>query len=181
MRKKTSVIYMRILYFLSDFMIPLVILYVIAYGLLTKVNIFDAFIKGAEDGIKVVVGIMPTLIGLLVAIGTLRASGALEMIGMKIGLLTQYIAFPQELVPLVLVKMFSSSAATGMLVDIYKTYGTDSRVGFMASVLMACSETIFYTIAVYYSVAKVKKTGYTLPGALLCTLAGIVATVLLLG
>ena len=82
---------------------------------------------------------------------------------------------------LVLVKMFSSSAATGMLVDIYKTFGTDSQIGFMASVLMACSETIFYTIAVYYSVAKVKKTAYTLPGALLCTLAGIVATVLLVG
>ena len=176
---------MKILYFLSDFMIPLVILYVIAYGLLMRVNIFDAFIKGAEDGLRVVVGILPTLIGLLVAIGTLRASGTLEFIGMQIGKVTQYFFFPQELVPLVLVKMFSSSAATGLLLDLYKTYGVDSEIGVLASVLMSCSETIFYTISVYFLATKDKEhkpvTGmrWLLAGALLSTLAGTMASVLL--
>lgn len=168
---------MRILYFLSDFMIPLVILYVIGYGLLMRINIFDAFLRGAKDGMKVVVGILPTLIGLMIAIAVLRSSGALEYIGMQIGRITKYVSFPQELVPLVLVKMFSSSAATGLLLDIYKTFGTDSRIGAMASVLMSCSETIFYTMAVYFSAAKIKKTGYTLQGALIATLAGILATI----
>lgn len=168
---------MKILCFFSDFMIPLVILYVIGYGLLMRVHIFDAFLRGAKDGMKVVAGILPTLIGLMIAIAVLRNSGALEYIGMQIGRVTKYVAFPQELVPLMLVKMFSSSAATGLLLDIYKTFGTDSRIGLMASVLMSCSETIFYTMAVYFSAAKIKKTGYTLPGALVATLAGILATI----
>lgn len=168
---------MKILYFLSDFMIPLVVFYVIGYGMLMRVNIFDAFVRGAKDGVKVVAGILPTLIGLMIAIAILRSSGALEYIGMEIGRITKYVSFPQELVPLVLVKMFSSSAATGLLLDIYKTFGTDSRIGLMASVLMCCSETIFYTMAVYFSAANVKKTGYTLAGALVAMLAGILATI----
>lgn len=170
---------MGFMVYLSNFMIPLVVLYVVGYGLLMKVNIFDAFIKGAEDGLRVVVGILPTLIGLLVAIGTLRASGTLEFVGMQIGKVTQYFFFPQELVPLVLVKMFSSSAATGLLLDLYKTYGVDSEIGVLASVLMSCSETIFYTMAVYFAAAKVKKTRYTLAGALFATFVGIVASVVL--
>lgn len=87
---------MKILYFLSDFMIPLVILYVIAYGLLMRINIFDAFLRGAKDGMRVVAGILPTLIGLMIAIAILRNSGALEYIGMQIGRITRYVSFPQE-------------------------------------------------------------------------------------
>ena len=78
-----------------------------------------------------------------------------------------------------LVKMFSSSAATGLLLDLYKTYGVDSEIGVLASVLMSCSETIFYTMAVYFAAAKVKKTRYTLAGALFATFVGIVASVVL--
>ena len=170
---------MELLVRLSNFVMPIVVFYIVGYGLLSKVNIFDAFIKGAKDGIQVVVGILPTLIGLLVAIAILRSSGTLDYVGAVIGKVTQGLAFPEQLVPLVLVKMFSSSAATGLLLDIYKNYGTDSQIGIMASVLMSCSETIFYTMAVYFSAAKVKKTRYTLPGALLCTFAGIVITVFL--
>lgn len=172
---------MKILYFLSDIMIPLVVLYIIGIGLLSKINLFDAFTKGAKEGIKVVAEILPTLVGLMVAIAVLRSTGTLEYLGMQIGKVTKYVSFPQELVPLVLVKMFSSSAATGLLLDIYKTYGTDSRIGLLASVLMCCSETIFYTMAVYFSVVKVKKISYTLKGALISTLAGILATVWIIG
>lgn len=168
---------MKLLMVLSDYMIPAVVLYIIGYGLLSKVNIFDAFLKGAKDGVRVVAEIMPTLIGLLAAIGVLRASGVLDIIGEGIGFFSGYLHFPKELVPLVLVKMISSSAATGLLLDIYKTYGTDSQLGTMASVLMSCSETIFYTMAVYFAAAKVKKTRYTLAGCLVATLAGIIATV----
>lgn len=177
--KTGTEVFMGVLVYVSNFMIPMVILYVVGYGLLAKVSIFDAFIKGAKDGISVVVGILPTLIGLMVAIGVLRASGTLEFLGMQLGKLTKFVCFPQELVPLVLVKMFSSSAATGLLLDIYKTYGTDSQLGILASVLMSCSETIFYTLAVYFSAAKVKKTRYTLAGSLFATFVGIVASVIL--
>ena len=115
----------------------------------------------------------------MVAVG--RASGFLEFLAQMIGKITQYIGFPGELVPLTIVKMFSSSAATGLLLDVYKEYGTDSYLGLVASISMSCTETIFYTMSVYFMTAKVTKTRYTLPGALLATLAGLAASVVLGG
>ena len=122
---------------------------------------------------------MPTMVGLMVAVGVLRASGFLEFLAQMIGKVTQYIGFPGELVPLTIVKMFSSSAATGLLLDVYKEYGTDSYLGLVASISMSCTETIFYTMSVYFMTAKVTKTRYTLPGALLATLAGLAASVVI--
>ena len=92
---------------------------------------------------------------------------------------TSCVGFPSELVPLVTVKMFSSSAATSLLLDVYKQFGPDSSLGTLASVLMSCSETIFYTMSVYFMTARVTRTRYTLAGALFATLAGIIASVLL--
>ena len=168
---------MKFLIYISDFIIPLIIFYVVGYGILNKKNIYDDFVHGAADGLKTVVGILPTLVGLMVAVGILRASGFLEFIGNMIGQVTEHFAFPAQLVPLTIVKMFSSSAATGLVLDIFKEYGT----GLITSIMMSCTETIFYTISIYYLSAKVKKTRYTLVGALITTLIGIIASVILAG
>ena len=157
--------HMHFLIYISAFVIPFVIFYIVLHGLMNKVNVYDVFIEGAKDGLKTVVGIMPTLIGLMVGVGVLRASGFLE--------------FPAPLVPVILVRMFSSSAATGLVLDIFKTYGPDSSIGQMTSIMMSCTETIFYTMSVYYMAAKVKKTRWTLTGALVATFAGVVASILL--
>ena len=140
---------------------------------------YDEFVKGAKDGLSTVIKIMPTLIGLMVAVGILRVSGFLDVIAGILGKFTAYIGFPSELVPLAIVKMFSSSAATGLLIDLFKEYGTDSRIGTIASIMMSCTETIFYTMSVYFLTAKVKKTRFTLSGALIATIAGIIASVCL--
>lgn len=124
---------------------------------------------------------MPTLIGLMVAVGILRASGFLEFLSGLIGRFSELIGFPGELVPLTVVKMFSSSAATGLLLDVFKEYGTDSYIGLIASVSMCCTETIFYTMSVYYMTAKVTRTRYTLGGAMFATFAGLIASVILAG
>ena len=144
-------------------------------------NVYEDFIKGAKDGFRTVIQIMPTLVGLMVAVGVLRASGFLNAVGKLFGGLTDKIGFPSDLVPLVFVKMFSSSAATGLVLDIFKTYGTDSYIGMITSIMMSCTETIFYTMSVYFLAAKVTKTRHTLPGALLATIAGIAASVILAG
>lgn len=170
---------MRFLYYLSDSMIPFVLLLVAGYGMLNKVDIFDAFVEGAVDGFKTVYKILPTLIGLMIAIGVLRQSGCLDYLANALKPVTALFGFPSELVPLVTVKMFSSSAATSLLLDVYKQFGPDSMLGTLASVLMSCSETIFYTMSVYFMTAKVTKTRYTLAGALVAALAGIVASVIL--
>lgn len=171
--------------FLSNLMIPLIIFLIISYGLSNHVNIFDAFVKGALDGLKVVAGILPTLIGLMVAVGILRQSGFLELLSGFMKPVAGILGFPAELIPLALVKMVSSSAASGLLTDIFKEYGTDSYIGFLAGVLMCCSETVFYTISVYFMATRDKVhqavTGgrWMLPGALLSTLTGTIASVVI--
>lgn len=170
---------MNFLLYVSDYIIPLIIFYVVGMAFLMKVNAYEEFVKGAADGLKIVIGIMPTLIGLMVAIGILRASGTLSIISSLVSPVTKILSFPSELVPLVIVKMFSSSAATSLLIDIYKEYGADSYFGTLGSILMSCSETIFYTMAIYFTAAGVKKTRYTLVGALTATLAGIIASTIL--
>lgn len=170
---------MKLLLFLSDIMIPLVIFYIVGFGLLMKRKVYEDFIEGAREGLKTVVSIMPTLVGLMVAVGVLRASGFLDAAADFLGRFTGKIGYPVQLVPLALVRMFSSSAATGLLVDIYKSFGTDSYIGLIASISMGCTETIFYTMSVYFIAAKVTKTRYTLAGALLATFAGLAASVLL--
>lgn len=172
---------MKILLFLSDLMIPLILFYIVGFGFLMKRNIYEDFVDGAASGLKTVVKIMPTLIGLMTGVGILRASGFLDMLGNLFGGILDRIGFPSELVPLTIVKMFSSSAATGLLLDIYKEFGTDSRSGLIASLILSSTETIFYTMSVYFIAAKVTKTRYTLPGALLATLTGTIASVILAG
>lgn len=159
----------RILLFLSDVIIPLFIVVILMAGLLNRRNAYEDFVKGARDGLKTAVDILPTLAGLLDAL-----AGVL-------GNCVDRIGFPSQLVPLAVVRMFSSSAATGLLLDVYEQFGTDSRLGRIASVMMSSSETIFYTMSIYFMIVKVKKTRWTLAGALVATVAGIMASVLLVG
>ena len=170
---------MNLFLFISDMIIPMTIFGIVCYGVMAKVEVYDVFIKGAKSGFFTVIKIMPTLVALMIAVGILRASGFLEMLSELLGKVTQYIGFPGELVPLTVVKMFSSSAATGLLLDLYKEFGTDSYIGRIASISMACTETIFYTMSVYFMTAKVSKTRYTLAGAMVATMGGLVASVIL--
>ena len=115
----------------------------------------------------------------MVGVGILRASGFLDLLSSVLGVITEPLRFPAELVPVSIVKMFSSSAATGLVLDIFKEFGPDSYFGIITSIMMSCTETIFYTMSIYFMTAKVQKTRYTLPGALFTTLIGTVASVIL--
>lgn len=163
----------------SDIIIPVVIFYIVAEGLAAKTDIYENFVKGAKDGIRVVLQIMPTLIGLMTAVGILRASGFLESLEKVTGRLLEFTGYPPELVPVTVIKMFSSSAATGLVLDIFQKFGTDSYIGMLTSIMMSCTETVFYTMSVYFMAAKVTKTRFTLPGALFCTFMGIAASAVL--
>lgn len=164
---------MKFLIYISDYIIPFIFFYIVGMGILTKQHVFDDFITGAKEGFKVVLDILPTLIGLMVAIGILRASGVLQILADVLKPFTDLIHFPSEVVPLVIIKMFSSSAATSLLLDIFKEHGPDSYLGRLCSIIMSSTETIFYTLAVYFMAAGVKKTRYTLIGCLLAMLTGV--------
>ncbi len=172
---------MQILVYLSDFCIPLLLFYLIGYGLLTKTDIYKEFTEGAKDGFHVTIGILPTLIGLMTGVGMLRASGFLEMLSKLLAPVAELILFPAELVPLVVVKMFSSSAATGLVLDIFREYGPDSYLGKVTSLICSSTETVFYTMSVYYMAVGVKKTRYTLAGALVATAIGVAVSTILGG
>lgn len=165
----------------SNFIIPAIIFGIIVYGVISGVKTYECFLKGAGEGLKIVVEIMPTLIGLLVGVGILRSSGFFDFLEGLLQPMAELVRLPTEILPLMIVKLFSSSAATGLVLDIFKYCGADSYAGVLASILMSCTETVFYTMSVYFLAAKVTKTRYTLPGALLATLAGAVASVILAG
>ena len=119
---------------ISNIIIPVIIFYIVAYGLAARSNVYEDFIKGAKDGFHTVIQIMPTLIGLMVAVGVLRASGFLDFVGGLFAGITARMGFSSELVPLILIKMFSSSAATGLVLDIFKNHGPDSLIGLTTSI-----------------------------------------------
>lgn len=170
---------MKFILYISTYLVPLVIFYIVGFAFLSKRPVFDDFIEGAKQGMKTVVQIMPTLIGLMTAVGVLRASGFLEFLSDLLEKPASLLQIPGEIVPVVLVRLVSSSAATGLLLDIFKNFGPDSYLGMMVSILESCTETVFYTMSVYFMTAKVTKTRWTLAGAMAATAAGIAASIIL--
>ena len=170
---------MRILSMLSNYMIPIIIFYIMGYGLLNRDKVYDIFVDGVKEGFKIVVGIAPTLVGLMVAVGVIRSSGTLEYLAKLLSPVGALLKVPAEVIPVILVRMFSTSAANGLVFDIFKEHGTDSTVGLTASIIMSCTESIFYIMSVYLLAVKVKKPRWILSGGLLATLAGVATSVVM--
>ena len=170
---------MKVILYLSDMMIPFVVFYIVGIGIIQKNKVYDDFIEGAKDGLKTVAGVMPTMVGLMIGVGVLSSSGFLNFFTKHIAKMTLKISLPPSVVPAMIVRMFSSSAATGLVLDVFKQFGTDSYEGLLSSIMMSSTETIFYTMSVYFMTAKVTKTRWTLAGALISTLAGIIASVIM--
>ena len=125
------------------YMIPFVLLYVVGYAFLKKRDAYGDFVRGAGEGIHTAFAILPTLVGLMTAVGILRASGFLKWLSDILGRLFAGIGFPVQLVPLAVVRLFSASAATGFLLDIFKEFGPDSKIGIIASLMLSCTETVW--------------------------------------
>ena len=168
---------MRIVDFISNLAMPLIILWIVTYGLVEKNKVFDDFLEGAKEGIEIVFSILPTLIGLFVAIGALRNSGVLDMIIRIITPLLNVIHFPSEIMPLAMLRPISGSGSIAVATDIMKTYGVDNSIGMMASVIMGSTETTLYTIAIYTSCVKIKKTRFVLLASLVADIVGMLVSV----
>ncbi len=157
----------------STILIPVIFVAILLYGYSNKINVYDTFIDGAKDGIGVVLNILPTLIGLMLAVGVLRASGVLDILTKLIEPIAKLIHFPSEAIPITLMKPISSSAATGLFIDILKKYGGDAFISKYIAVMLGSTETIFYTMSVYFTSVNIIKTRHTLKGALISNIAGI--------
>lgn len=168
---------MKIINYLSIIAMPTIILIIILYGFLEKNKIYDIFLDGAKEGIKIVYNIFPTLIGLFVAVGALRNSGILDLIINLISPIINYLKIPKEIMPLAILRPISGSAAMAIATDIMNNYGVDSKIGYITSVIMGSTETTLYTIAVYTSCIKIKNTRGILFAALIGDIVGMLVSV----
>ena len=156
-------------------LVPLIIAAVALYGMARRVDVYDALVQGAGEGLGVLLRIVPPLVGLLTAVYMLRASGALELAAQALAPVLTALGIPPETVALLLVRPVSGSGALAVGSQIMEQYGPDSAVGRTAAVMLGCSETTFYTVAVYFGAAGIRRTRYTIPAALTADLAAFVA------
>lgn len=169
---------MEIINYISIIAMPLIILLIIIYGVIEKKKVFDIFIEGTKEGIKTTIKILPTLIGLFFSVGALRSSGILDSIGELINPIIRILRIPMEIVPLALLRPISGSASLATATNIMETYGVDSLIGIMASVIMGATETTIYTIAVYSGYVNIKKTRGVMIAALIADFVGIITAVM---
>lgn len=166
--------------FVLDLILTMIVPFTIAgvaiYGAIRRVDVYNALITGAGEGLGVLVRIVPALIGLLTAVYMLRASGALDLAAEFLAPILDRVGLPSELVSLMLVRPISGSAALGVGAELMETYGPDSYLGRVAAVMLGSTETTFYTIAVYFGAVGITKTRYAVPAALCADLTGFLAS-----
>lgn len=169
---------MNIINYISNISIPLTILLIVIYGIAQKQPVFDTFIDGAKEGIEIIVNIFPTLLGLFLSINVLRASGVIDAITNLFLPFLNLLKIPPEILPLAILRPISGSASTAVATDIMTNFGVDSLIGLIASTIMGSTETTLYTIALYTSATKIKKTRFVLFAALLADFTGMIASVI---
>ena len=165
---------MSLINYISVVAMPIVIFIIIGNALREKVAVFDLFLKGTKDGLEIILKIFPTLIGLFVAIGMLRSSGVIDFITSVVSPITNFF-MPNEILPLAILRPISGSASMAVI----KMNGVDSFIGVLAAVIMGSTETTLYTIAVYSSSVKIKKTRFVLFASLIADIIGVIVSVII--
>lgn len=160
---------------ISDYLIPLLLAGAALYALGHRVDVFSALTTGAGEGLSVILRILPPLVALLTAVYMLRASGALTLLTQALTPVLTRIGIPPETVSLLLIRPVSGSGALAVGSEIMQTYGPDSTIGRTAAVMLGSTETTFYTIAVYYGAAGIRRTRHTIPAALAADITGFLA------
>lgn len=163
--------------YLTKSIIPIIVIIIITYGMFKGRKVYEWFIEGAKDGLKVCLNIFPYLLAMIIAVNIFREAKLLDILNNMIAPIGGLIGLPKEVIPLVLVKPLSGSGAVGILTDILKTYGPDTTIGLISSVIMGTTETIFYTITVYFGAVQIKKIRHTLWTAILADITAIIAAV----
>ena len=162
---------------ISLWAIPVLLVAIPLIGIIRKVKVYDVFVDGAKEGFDVAVKIIPFLVGILVAIGMFRGSGAMDLLTAALRPLMAATGFPAELMPLAILRTLTGSGSLAFTTDLIKTHGPDSLLGRMAATMYGSSETTFYVIAVYFGAVSVRKTRHAVPAALIADVVAAIATV----
>jgi len=158
-----------------DLLVPCLFLAVSIYAMAGKRDVYSLMVTGAQQGLKTVLSIVPSLIVLMACIHMLRASGALDRLTVLLSPLCRVLGIPPETVPLVIIRPISGSAGLAVGSELLSTYGPDSEIGRTVAVMLGSTETTFYTISVYFGAAGIRKTRHTVAAALIADLAGFFA------
>ena len=162
---------------ISTWILPFIILTILTIGIIKKVPIYETFTEGAKDGFKVSINIIPYLVAIIVAISMLRASGFIEGIGAMFSGILEALKVPVEVLPIMIVRSLSGSAALGIFSDIANTLGPDSYATKLAAMMVGSSETTFYVLSVYFGSIGIKKFRYAILTGILADIIGIVAAI----
>ncbi len=163
---------------LSISLVPLIVAFILLFGLYKKVPEYEAFVDGAKEGLSVAFKILPYLVAIMVAVGMFRASGALELLSELLKTPLDYFKIPIDTLPLMITRSMSGSASLGILSDIVVNTGADSYASKLAAVIAGSSETTFYVIAVYFGAVGVKKVRFALLSGLLADAFSIILAVI---
>ncbi len=163
--------------YLSKSIIPIIFLLIITYGMFKGRKVYEWFIEGAKEGLNVVLRIFPYLLAMIIAVQIFKDAKLMDLLNNLIAPLGNMIALPKDLIPLLIIKPLSGSGAIGVFTDIIKSVGPDTRTGLIASVVMGSTETIFYTITVYFGAVKVKKIRHTLWAAVFADITAIIMAI----
>ncbi|HHW03231.1 MAG TPA: spore maturation protein [Thermoanaerobacterales bacterium] len=160
-----------------SWVIPVLIFVVFIYAHAKKIRIFETFVEGARDGLFMAARIVPYLIGIYVAVGVFRESGAIDILVNLLSPLLSLVGAPAEVLFLTIVRSLSGPAALGMMLEIFDTHGPDSFIGRLASTLIGSTDTTFYIIAVYFGSVGIRNTRYSIPVGLFADFASFLASV----
>lgn len=163
---------------LGVYAIPAVVFLIVVFGLMRGVPVFDTFVAGAKEGFSSSISILPSLVGLMMAVAMLSASGALDILASLLSPIARLLGLPAQVMPLALIKPVSGSGATAVLVQIFQNNGTESFAGRVAAVMSGSTETTFYAIAVYFGSVGIKKTRHTIPAAITADLTAFIVSAL---
>ncbi|MFG6114471.1 spore maturation protein [Halobacillus sp. MO56] len=162
----------------SIWIIPAIILFILLIATYKRVPTYEKFVEGGKEGIDIAISLLPFLIGMMVSIAIFRASGAMEAIITAVEPVTSLLGMPEDILPLALVRPLSGTAALGMTSELIKTFGPDSFIGQLASVMQGSTDTTFYIITVYFGAVGIKKMGDALKVGLAADLIGIIASII---
>ncbi len=162
---------------ISLWAIPVMLVGIPLVGIIRRIKVYDVFVEGAKEGFDVAVKIIPFLVGILVAIGMFRGSGAMDLLTAGLRPLMAATGFPAELMPLAILRTLTGSGSLAFTTDLIKTHGPDSMMGRMAATMYGSSETTFYVLAVYFGAVSVKRTRHAVPAALIGDVVAAIATV----
>lgn len=166
-----------VLEIISALIIPLLIFFIVGYGIIKKVKVYETFIEGAKEGFNISIKIIPFLVAMLVAIGIFRSSGAMDFLTYLLSPITNLIGMPSEALPVSLIRPLSGSGTLGIASEVMKTYGPDSLIGRMVSVIVGSGETTFYVLAVYFGSVGITNSRHAVPAGIIADIVGILVSV----